>query len=206
MRLRRLLCGRASSPADDATARLDRQLRCTRLIAMPRETRPHRAPRFAFAAVALLLSSCANRPVAFPDYCEAQERRLSQRERFSAALLHFYDRAEERGLRHFAGFRSRHLAANPSAEPRAVVAAYLTRFPDCCALAEPWPIRFYDTNTDLFGRNFVFEELYHDSTRDFRWAYDVLIGRDYSLDPEDQRTYVEIGVSDCGEFGGAGRG
>lgn len=157
--------------------------------------------------VLLLLSSCGTPPVAFADHCASLGRSLSKDERFTAALLYAYPKAELHSLRQFVAFRDEYIGAHKGASKLEVVRAFLRRYPNCCEAVKPWPVRDYHTGPGYsLGRNESAERVFADYTEDFRWSHDILVGVKGAPDLSNRLTFVDFEQSDCGRTGSNSHG
>ena len=148
----------------------------------------------------ILLGSCGTPPAAYADYCAKLGRALSNQERFTAALLYAYPRAEQHSLRQLTAFRDRYIRVHKDAADGQVVRAYLQRHPDCCVAVKPWPVRDYYTGRGYsLGRNKSAEQVFADYTVSFRWSHDILIGVKSTPDLSNRLSFVDFEQSDCGQ-------
>jgi hypothetical protein len=72
------------------------------------------------------------------DFCGALGRELTDRERLEMSLAFAYD---DESLYYFQQFKAQLLAKDSQADPERVIAEYLDRFPDCCAVLPPAYLR-----------------------------------------------------------------
>lgn len=152
------------------------------------------------AASLVLLASCGQAPTPFPDYCEAQHRVIPRAERIAAALVYAAANGFEKQLPHFTAFRSK---MAKTATERDIARAYLSKFPNCCAIAQPWVVEKYFDNASILGEHDAYD-VFFDGVRDFKWSHDVVIFRNPPF--SDEINPVRIQSSSCGNATNLGHG